>query len=518
MINKYCRHKSILYVMIAIIGLISFWIFSRYTVDDAFITWRYGFNLIKFGHWNYNPSGFDETQSYTNPIFAALSIIPAVLGFNVVFFFKIISLLITVIAVLSFSKKQNFSGVVVAVLILVNPFSIIHSFAGLETFLFASLLAGSLISAYNNNKNWSYAFALVLFFTRPESWLLALLLPLYFNHGKWMKSVKEDPAKARSYFSSSLFVEFFALSSVIAAFLLFNFTYFGLALPNSFYIKVGKNISLLSLSLFTVCLLPVSIMPKNNKAFVVLCLALFGAMAVNYSKSDLMMDYAGRFAYHIVTPLALVLNSLINRKNNVYQCNNGTCTNALISNDFILKTFPIIFFGIFSIINAKSVIGTILYYPKLLNAHAELGMALKNDLPHNAVISIADAGIVPYNSELNNLDYIGLGSKLVAKYGLTTAILEKYNPSVIMLYRDKSGSLVEGHNQRFMAKWLINRHILYLCTVQWSKRSSLAVYSNMAMPSVEKICASSRVENAAIDSKGLLESLLTPPWYYWRTH
>ena len=106
MINKYCRHKSILYVMIAIIGLISFWIFSRYTVDDAFITWRYGFNLIKFGHWNYNPSGFDETQSYTNPIFAALSIITAVLGFNVVFFFKIISLLITVIAVLSFSKKQ----------------------------------------------------------------------------------------------------------------------------------------------------------------------------------------------------------------------------------------------------------------------------------------------------------------------------------------------------------------------------------------------------------------------------
>ena len=60
---------------------------------DAFITWRYGFNLVNHGIWNYNPSTFDPTQAYTNPIYALLSIIPALLGINVVLFFKIISLI-----------------------------------------------------------------------------------------------------------------------------------------------------------------------------------------------------------------------------------------------------------------------------------------------------------------------------------------------------------------------------------------------------------------------------------------
>lgn len=29
----------------------SFWIFSRFTVDDAFISWRYGKNLFENGVW-----------------------------------------------------------------------------------------------------------------------------------------------------------------------------------------------------------------------------------------------------------------------------------------------------------------------------------------------------------------------------------------------------------------------------------------------------------------------------------
>lgn len=62
--------------------------FSRFTVDDAFISWRYGKNIFDFGIWNYNPSNFDMTQAYTNPIFAFLSIIPNLFRLDIVLFLR----------------------------------------------------------------------------------------------------------------------------------------------------------------------------------------------------------------------------------------------------------------------------------------------------------------------------------------------------------------------------------------------------------------------------------------------
>ena len=83
------RSKFFLLALVWSLVLVDFWLFSRFTVDDAFITWRYGQNLAQHGVWNFNPTTFDPTQSYTNPIYALISIIPAVLGINVVLFFKL---------------------------------------------------------------------------------------------------------------------------------------------------------------------------------------------------------------------------------------------------------------------------------------------------------------------------------------------------------------------------------------------------------------------------------------------
>ncbi|MFM5952645.1 MAG: hypothetical protein ACKOOE_08685, partial [Micrococcales bacterium] len=114
---------------------INFWIFSRFTVDDAFITWRYGKNLIDFGVWNYNPSTFDPTQAYTNPIYAALSIVPAALHWNVVLFFKFVSLLLAVSFVIWFVRVRPQSKLPLLVFFAV-PATMIHLFSGLETFLY----------------------------------------------------------------------------------------------------------------------------------------------------------------------------------------------------------------------------------------------------------------------------------------------------------------------------------------------------------------------------------------------
>ena len=87
--------------------ILSFYFFSRFTVDDAFISWRYGFNLISSGHWNYNPSSLDLTQAYTNPLFAFLSILPAYFNIGVVLFFKILSLSSMLLFIPYMKRKHN---------------------------------------------------------------------------------------------------------------------------------------------------------------------------------------------------------------------------------------------------------------------------------------------------------------------------------------------------------------------------------------------------------------------------
>ena len=94
-------------IFFSCLAFISFYVFSRFTVDDAFITFRYGKNLIDFGIWNYNPSNIDMVQAYTNPIYAVLGIIPNLFNWDVVLFFKLFSILLLVLFSIWFIKKTK---------------------------------------------------------------------------------------------------------------------------------------------------------------------------------------------------------------------------------------------------------------------------------------------------------------------------------------------------------------------------------------------------------------------------
>ena len=85
---SFLQNNLIRLVFIAgsLIALINSYLFSRFTVDDAFITWRYGINLVNHGIWSYNPVNFDVTQSYTNALIAFLSLVPAYLELDMVLF------------------------------------------------------------------------------------------------------------------------------------------------------------------------------------------------------------------------------------------------------------------------------------------------------------------------------------------------------------------------------------------------------------------------------------------------
>jgi hypothetical protein len=65
--------------------------YANFTVDDAFITFRYGYNLVNHGIWNWNPDN-DLVEAYTSGLYAALSILPHAFHIPVVLFFKLIGL------------------------------------------------------------------------------------------------------------------------------------------------------------------------------------------------------------------------------------------------------------------------------------------------------------------------------------------------------------------------------------------------------------------------------------------
>lgn len=129
-------------VVLLVIAILNLWIFGRFTVDDAFITWRYGRNLVEHGIWGYNPSGFDLTQAYTNPIHAAASILPAAFGWDMVLSFKLLSLAVLAgVAALVLRQCENKPRMVlILAMIAAIPASIAHAVSGLETVLYGGAL------------------------------------------------------------------------------------------------------------------------------------------------------------------------------------------------------------------------------------------------------------------------------------------------------------------------------------------------------------------------------------------
>jgi len=293
------RYLNVLTLLLVILIFISFWLFSRFTVDDAFIVWRYGKNLVDAGVWNYNPALFDMTQAYTSSIFAVLSIIPNLLGIDVVLFFKLFALLTLAVFFVWFTRKAK-NSLIMTLIFFALPATFIHAFSGLETFLFAALVATLLILLYEEKFYPSILITLALFFTRPEAWLLVALIPLYFltshieidHHSKKFKLIFNNSLNWRLLKWKPFIYATVLLFVPLAIYFAYHTQHFGYALPNTFYNKYAGNLSLLNFAWFSFLALPLLILvPLKKFRLFLFAGMMFGAMIVNYSTSNLMMNY-----------------------------------------------------------------------------------------------------------------------------------------------------------------------------------------------------------------------------------
>ncbi|MER7169941.1 hypothetical protein [Streptomyces mesophilus] len=309
-------------------ALILAFVFSRFTVDDAFISWRYGQTLAESGVWNWNGPGAPLVEAYTNPLFTGLSVLPALLGLPPELFFKLVAagLLIAyalVVRRLGLPRPQTLALYALAAL---NPVFHIHLFGGLETASFALLVALLFGLVYRRGSLGivGHMAALAVALTRPEGMVYAAVAEL------WALGVSR---RRRDAYGAAL------VAVILAGYWGARAWYFGRFFPNTFYVKsTGKDNWIdavralpswaLVAAALAVCVmvvlarpllggrgsgkagrLRVRCTPQAMQNAVPLLLAMLSAAVVLavYQTSSLVMNYAGRAGWQVMFPVALVL-------------------------------------------------------------------------------------------------------------------------------------------------------------------------------------------------------------------
>jgi len=518
--------KTVFSISVFLFFSASLYIFSRFTVDDAFITWRYGKNLIDFGVWNYNPSSIDMTQAYTNPIYAILSIIPNYFGWDVVFYFKIFSSIL-LIAFLIWGFKKFRCSWSMAVIFLALPATIVHAYSGLETFLFVYLMAVFMVALYEEKKWLAIASTLFLFITRPETWLLSILLPFYYLIDE-PKASSDTPlimpftdfSKVHIRVVQAIYVTL-CLAMPLSIYFIYHKLHFGSALPNTFYVKSGSSFHLFAFIQYLFFMLPLFFLLyfKKNKLLLLL-VAMFGSMAVSYSTSSLMMNYSNRFAFHIFAPVFIFIVYLstkiegcfyISTKNDFSEVNlipRRLAFNGLVFG-FLLA------FAIVSQLSSSAHMAT--YYPRALSSHAALGKLL-NDVSTKYKInafSCGDAGMIAYHSKINALDNIGLGSSSIAKGGVTNELLDNYGIDLVIFHSRPGSIRLADYYQQEIFDWATKNGFNELCDVYWQKDYTMRIYSKTQIEEIIDLCNKSKVANNRTNREMFEESIISPPRRFW---
>lgn len=394
--------------------------------DDAYITFRYAQNFANGNGIVWNIGG-PPTEGYTNFLLvlilspfaffhADLMMVSQAIG--------IVSTILTGIFIYKFIRQiseSDLQPIVTSIIYLLLPFTWANAFNGLETSLFISLVLASFYFAIK--KKWDVAFILVSFLclTRPEGALAGIILAV--------ASIYRIDRPQRSQAIRAIITYFIVPMTVYAAFKLF---YFGNLLPNSFYIKTGdggfhgvqsfrefvvSNAVLLGISLYALWRHP------NERKMLLPILIWSSALILFYLWPEPLQGFYFRFEWPSIPALV-------------------TATAFVISIDKIRWRSMFLFILVIVLQGALSIsllrrdmqLATI---ERGRQIYHELGLAL-HSIPNHEHISFAfqDVGAIPYYSEMQNIDLVGLNTTAIARSKTpfeACSILDSMKPDIILI-------------------------------------------------------------------------------------
>ncbi|WP_158688107.1 MULTISPECIES: hypothetical protein [Actinomycetes] len=482
------------YGLLGLSALVLGFLFFRVTMDDSFITWRYGKNLVEHGVWNWNPSGA-PVEAYTNPLYAVLSIVPALFGFSAELFFKIVAIGIAAAYVFlvrraRLPRGQEFVLLAVAA---ASPIFFLQLFMGLETVSFALLVAWLFSIVYRRGAlgRGGYVIAAAVALSRPEGIVLAAVAI------GWSVLIDRSRANRRG-------------AAVVlggwAVYWCARWWYFGSFFPNTFYRKTGGD-SAFFVDLLNVLpsvgpmVLPVMIglalgfglyrratgrnplaEPDVLRHVVPVVLAVTALLIVFgvYKRSELVMDTGNRFCWQLLFPVVVVVLSRPIRLDRSAPDSGVSRVSALIAiclataavllwqpgqlSSGVVAGTAVVVLGIVvgsvrktaaSVLvcaiglgtaigfgNATELTQMLAYRYRLEAAHQAVGEAIASTKLPGGALAIGDAGIAPYEAGAPAIDIDGLATKEAVSGVLSPAFLQANDLqlAVLLSATDDAGS------------------------------------------------------------------------------
>jgi hypothetical protein len=439
--------KASLFALVVAI-LMSFGLFVAwpFTVDDAFISFRYARNLASGDGLVWNP-GTMPVEGYTNflwvlvcstfeLLFGASELPAKIIG--VIFLFLVLTFL-------CFSLYDQSDSTFVVILgifpIIVNPSTYYHAVSGLETMMytfFCLFLFELSRGEFGESDDWKIILIPVVGFlmglTRPEGLLPAVVSVFYVLF------------KTGSHVRRKLITYIGLLSLPSISYMAWRITYFGYLLPNTFYAKTDNSIAstLLGsfrwiidqgsiLSVLLLLLLVLGLRAGKKVGFKVLFIS---SIITPYLILTPSMDYLARFSYACVPVLIASTFPLLGK---VTEKNmNWIGVSGSIS--YTLALFGLISFSYLHVIGN--------YGYALDNVHIRIGKTLsktevKND---EKTLALMDAGAIPYYSHWYSYDLLGLNSEYISHGGSVDKLVKRSKPSLLILNSDRKGETREKYD------------------------------------------------------------------------
>ncbi len=446
-------------------------LFFQFTVDDAYITYRHSFNLFQNGNLSWNNFGSKE-EAFSNPLFVILGGLGIKMGLKPELPIKIFNLSILIfwfLRVKGLVKRLFFSQKAIIYTFFFWSFPVfIHAFSGLETFFFSFLLFEYLNSIYIGNQK-TITISSILLITRPEGLLFFLTSLTGLLYSKITNKLNTKNVKKNFKILLAIIIPIISLIILI-----YKIHFFGDFFPNTYYAKSSSKtfVSILknsrsnlssSLPWVFMTFLCFDFNKKISKDIFnsILKYGPFFVIYFLYLQSALAMNYADRFWFQLFWPL--IIYFIANNKN-IFIVSISFIKKIIFNPKKIKKLLLVLISSIWAI---KSVslayvkdpddtpIRLVSSFGRIVRSRAVLGKEIDRILPNDVKIVIGDAGLLGYYANRQAYDYLKLGTKEIAKNGLTQKFLEKANPDVFILYgfnKDKKGACDEKDTRYLMHK------------------------------------------------------------------
>lgn len=458
-------NKNIYFLSLAILcGVIGVSLFPRWTIDDAYITFRYAENLATCGALTWN-IGEPPVEGYTGVALPAVLAMLHKLGLSTIIASKAIGLVayfggaFFVWLILHRLHVRDWQVVVTLLYYFCAPFLYVHAWSGLETLAFSTTILACIgyldvcLNAAESSARKEMYLALLLLLAgliRPEGVVLAMISLMVLAYAK----VRAGHPKWSSVFRS---VFYYGLPAMV--YFGWRWKYYGELLPNTFYAKVYDGIypvnpstvsSLLAFIIdyglrFLIIALALHLAGHElsaqqlifaNRSVITRIRLLFIAsivflsiITVQYLRSNLVQNLSYRFFVPYYVLFLIGFGCALARGSTAFKfLSFETPARPVQRLAVFIAVGMMIWQAIASLSFYKKEAAWVAAYQRLLNEeHIPIGFWLKEHLqPWQRLIVVEDAGAIPYISGLQTVDFGRLNDRYLARMRRTPIEVANY--------------------------------------------------------------------------------------------